>query len=156
MAFKGWVAEAFGPWESRYRRQMREAFGPSAIPPEMDAFGDLRHTSKRLSPRELLEADRDYHGFDPRRGIQRRLRRSASRTAAIRQTHRVVEFQAWAAKNAENYCDACSVPPNSAGREPLTFRTGVEFLLRSAGDDPGVFRRARNTDTTYTLTLNIP
>ena len=48
MAFKGWVAEVFGLWESCYRRQMREAFGPSAIPPEMDAFGDLRHIRNDL------------------------------------------------------------------------------------------------------------
>lgn len=48
MAFKGWVAEAFGFWESRYRRQMQEAFGPSAIPPEMNAFGDLRRIRNDL------------------------------------------------------------------------------------------------------------
>ena len=48
MAFKGWIAEVFALWENRYRKELKDSLGPKAIPPEMDAFGDLRRIRNDL------------------------------------------------------------------------------------------------------------
>ena len=42
MAYKGWIADVFGLWENRFRRKLQDSFGKNSIPPEFDAFGDLR------------------------------------------------------------------------------------------------------------------
>ena len=48
MAFKGWIAEVFALWENHYRKELKDSLGPGAIPPEMDAFGDLRRIRNDL------------------------------------------------------------------------------------------------------------
>ena len=48
MAYKGWVAEVFGLWENRLRNELKDLHGKSAIRPEMQAFGDLRHIRNDL------------------------------------------------------------------------------------------------------------
>ena len=42
MAYTGWIASVFALWENRFRREWEAAVGEGAIPPEYDAFGDLR------------------------------------------------------------------------------------------------------------------
>lgn len=48
MAFTGWIAEVFAIWENPYRKELKDSLGPGAIPPEMNAFGDLRHIRNDL------------------------------------------------------------------------------------------------------------
>ena len=43
MAYKGWLVDVFVFWEHRFRREWKDSLGEGAIPPEFDAFGDLRH-----------------------------------------------------------------------------------------------------------------
>lgn len=58
LAYMGWIAEVFALWECRFRKELKESFGSDAsiIPPEFDAFGDLRrirndflHNNRRAS-----------------------------------------------------------------------------------------------------------
>ena len=48
MAYKGWIAELYGLWEHRYRPELQASHGEDAIPPEMDALGDLREIRNDL------------------------------------------------------------------------------------------------------------
>ena len=48
MAYKGWIAEVFGIWENRYRKDLKDSLGPNAIRPESEAFGDLREIRNDL------------------------------------------------------------------------------------------------------------
>ncbi len=48
MAYKGWIAELYGLWEHRYRPELQASLGEDAIPPEMDALGDLREIRNDL------------------------------------------------------------------------------------------------------------
>ena len=42
IAYKGWIAQVFGYWENRSRKDLQDSLGQNAIRPEMEAFGDLR------------------------------------------------------------------------------------------------------------------
>ena len=48
LAFKGWIVDVFALWENRYRKELKEALGPRAIRPELEAFGDLRRIRNDL------------------------------------------------------------------------------------------------------------
>ena len=48
IAYKGWIAEMYGLWEHRYRLELEASLGKDAIPPEMDALGDLREIRNDL------------------------------------------------------------------------------------------------------------
>ena len=48
MAYKGWLTEVFGLWKNRFRGEWQDSVGEGAIPPELDAFGDLRHIRNDL------------------------------------------------------------------------------------------------------------
>ena len=48
MVYKGWVAEVFGVWENRFRKELQATLGQNTIRPEMQAFGDLRYIRNDL------------------------------------------------------------------------------------------------------------